>query len=37
MPTVIPKAPFKHYGPLQNQEAILYAREIIEFARAQIA
>lgn len=30
-------APFEHYGPLQSQEAIEYAREIIEFARAQMA
>jgi len=30
-------APFEHYGPLQSEEAIRYAREIIEFARAQMA
>jgi len=25
-------APFEHYGPLQSEEAIQYAREILEFA-----
>ncbi len=30
-------APFEHYGPLQSKEAIAHAREIIEFARAQMA
>jgi HEPN domain-containing protein len=30
-------APFEHYGPLQSQEAIRYAREIIEFAGLQMA
>lgn len=30
-------APFEHYGPLQNEEAIRYAREIVEFVRAQVA
>lgn len=30
-------APFEHYGPLQSEEAIRYAREIIEFIRAQMA
>ncbi|MCD6506602.1 HEPN domain-containing protein [Candidatus Poribacteria bacterium] len=30
-------APFQHYGPLQSGEAIRYAREIIEFVRAQMA
>jgi HEPN domain-containing protein len=29
--------PFEHYGPLQSEEAIGYAREIVEFARAQMA
>ncbi len=29
--------PFEHYGPLQSEEAIRYAREIIEFVRAQMA
>jgi HEPN domain-containing protein len=30
-------APFEHYGPLQSQQAIDYAGEIIEFARTQMA
>ncbi|MDH7500949.1 MAG: HEPN domain-containing protein [candidate division NC10 bacterium] len=30
-------APFEHYGPLQSEEAIEYAREILEFARSQMA
>jgi HEPN domain-containing protein len=30
-------APFEHYGPLQSGEAIRYAREILEFVRAQVA
>ena len=30
-------APFEHYGPLQSEEAIRYAREIIEFIRSQMA
>ena len=30
-------APFEHYGPLQGEEAIRYAREIFEFVRAQMA
>ena len=30
-------APFEHYGKLQSQEAIAYAGEIIEFARAEMA
>jgi HEPN domain-containing protein len=30
-------APFEHYGHLQSDEAIRYAREIIEFARTQMA
>ncbi|HHT9120945.1 MAG TPA: HEPN domain-containing protein [Candidatus Hypogeohydataceae bacterium YC41] len=30
-------APFEHYGPLQSQEAICYAREIIEFVNSQMA
>jgi len=29
-------APFEHYGPIQSEEAIQYAREIIEFVRAQM-
>ena len=30
-------APFEHYGPLQSERAITYAKEIIEFARAALA
>lgn len=30
-------APFEHYGPLQSNEAIRYAHEILEFVRAQMA
>jgi HEPN domain-containing protein len=30
-------APFEHYGPLQSEVAIRHAREIIAFARAQMA
>ena len=30
-------APFEHYGPLQSEEAIRYAREIIEFVRSHMA
>jgi len=30
-------APFEHYGPLHSQEAIRYAREIVEFVRSQMA
>lgn len=30
-------APFEHYGPLQSDEAIRYAGEILEFVRAQMA
>ncbi len=30
-------APFEHYGPLQSEAAISYAREIIDFAGAQMA
>jgi len=30
-------APFEHYGALQSEEAIRYAREIIEFVRSQMA
>lgn len=29
--------PFEHYGPLQSEEAIRYAREILDFVRAQMA
>jgi HEPN domain-containing protein len=30
-------APFEHYGPLQSEEAISYAREILEFIRSHMA
>lgn len=30
-------APFEHYGPLQSEEAIRHAREILEFVRAGMA
>jgi HEPN domain-containing protein len=30
-------APFEHYGPLQSEEAIRYAGEILEFVRARLA
>jgi len=30
-------APFEHYGPLHSQDAIRYAREILDFVRAQMA
>ncbi len=30
-------APFEHYGPLQSEEGIRYAREIFEFARSKMA
>lgn len=30
-------APFEHYGPLQSEEAIDYAREIVEFVRTEMA
>lgn len=30
-------APFEHFGSLQAKEAVSYAREIIEFVRAQMA
>jgi HEPN domain-containing protein len=30
-------APFEHYGRLQSEEAIRYAREILEFVRAHMA
>jgi len=29
--------PFEHYGPLQSGEAIDYARQILEFVRAEMA
>lgn len=30
-------APFEHYGSLQSEEAIRYAREIVGFVRSQMA
>ena len=30
-------APFEHYGPLQSEEAIRHAREIVDFVRSQMA
>ena len=30
-------APFEHYGPLQSETAVVYAREIIDFVRLQMA
>lgn len=30
-------APFEHYGPVQSDEAIRYAGEIVEFVRARLA
>lgn len=30
-------APFEHYGPIQSEQAIRYAGEIIDFARAEMA
>jgi HEPN domain-containing protein len=30
-------APFEHYGPLQSEEAVRYADEIIAFVRSQMA
>ena len=30
-------APFEHYGPLQSDQALRYAGQIIEFARSQMA
>ncbi len=30
-------APFEHYGPLQSEEAVQYARAILEFVRSQMA
>ena len=30
-------APFEHYGPLQSEEAVRYAGQILEFVRAQMA
>jgi HEPN domain-containing protein len=37
-PSAYPEgAPFEHYGPLQSEEAIRYAGEIVEFVRAHMA
>ena len=30
-------APFQHYGPLQSDEAVRYARAIVDFVRSQMA
>ncbi|MCX7722088.1 MAG: HEPN domain-containing protein [Verrucomicrobiae bacterium] len=30
-------APFEHYGPIQSNQAIAYASEIVEFVHAQMA
>ena len=30
-------APFEHYGPLQSEKAVDYARQIVEFVRHQMA
>jgi HEPN domain-containing protein len=30
-------APFEHYGPLQSEEGIDHAREIVAFVRSQMA
>ncbi len=30
-------APFEHYGPLQSEAAVSYAREILDFVRLQMA
>lgn len=30
-------APFEHYGPIQSEQAIRYASEIVEFVRARLA
>ena len=30
-------APFEHFGPLQSEEAIRYAGEILDFVRARMA
>jgi HEPN domain-containing protein len=30
-------APFEHYGPLQSEQAVDYARQIVEFARHAMA
>lgn len=30
-------APFEHYGPLQSQDALDYARSIVDFVRSRLA
>lgn len=30
-------APFEHYGPLQSEEALRYAGEVVEFVRRRMA
>jgi HEPN domain-containing protein len=30
-------SPFHHYGPIQSQQAVQYANEILEFVRTQMA
>ena len=30
-------SPFEHYGPIQSEEAIRYAVEILAFVRSQMA
>jgi HEPN domain-containing protein len=30
-------APFEHYGPLQSEEALEHAGQILDFVRAQMA
>lgn len=30
-------APFEHYGPIQSDQGIAYASEIVEFVRARLA
>jgi HEPN domain-containing protein len=30
-------APFEHYGPLQSEQAIRYAGEVVEFVRTRLA
>lgn len=30
-------APFEHYGPIQSEQAIQYAGEILDFVRARLA
>ena len=42
IPTRYPNAhpegpPFEHYGPLQSDQAVCYAREIFQYVRAQMA